>query len=115
MKGLGGSIFAVAAIAAGLLSGCAGPDSSGPSRLLRPSREVLPNGFRLIIQEHHTGKAVALQLWVGVGGRDEAPSERGFSHLAEHMLFKGTDALGPGFVDREVEAVGGRTNAGTSL
>jgi zinc protease len=50
-----------------------------------------------------------------VGGRDEAPSERGFSHLAEHMLFKGTDALEPGFVDREVEGVGGRTNAGTSF
>ena len=31
------------------------------------------------------------------------------------MLFKGTDTLGPGFVDREVEGVGGRTNAGTSL
>ena len=60
-------------------------------------------------------KAVALQLWVGVGGRDEAPSERGFSHFAEHMLFKGTDALEPGFVDREVEGVGGRTNAGTSF
>ena len=102
-------------MAVGLLSGCAGRDSSGPFRLPLPSREILPNGLRLIIQEHHTSKAVALQLWVGVGGRDEAPSERGFSHFAEHMLFKGTDALEPGFVDREVEGVGGRTNAGTSF
>jgi zinc protease len=31
------------------------------------------------------------------------------------MLFKGTDALEPGFVEREVEGVGGRTNAGTSF
>ena len=89
-------------MAVGLLSGCAGRDSSGPFRLPLPSREILPNGLRLIIQEHHTSKAVALQLGVGVGGRDEAPSERGFSHFAEHMLFKGTDALEPGFVDREV-------------
>jgi zinc protease len=76
---------------------------------------VLPNGLRLIIQEHRTAEVVSVQLWVGVGGRDEAPSERGFSHFAEHMLFKGTERLGPGFVDSEVERVGGRTNAATSL
>jgi hypothetical protein len=28
---------------------------------------------------------VALGLWVGVDGRDEAPAERGLSHLAERM------------------------------
>ncbi len=115
MNGVGGRFLAVAAIAASLLAGCAGLESGKSSPLPPPSREVFPNGFRLIIQEHYTSKTVALQLWVGVGGRDEAPSERGFSHFAEHMLFKGTDTLGPGFVDREVEGVGGRTNAGTSL
>jgi zinc protease len=79
-----------------------------------PSRAVLPNGMRLIIQEHRVSDVVALHLWVGVGGRDEFPAERGFSHFAEHMLFKGTETRGPGFVDRDIEAVGGRTNAGTS-
>jgi zinc protease len=75
---------------------------------------MLPNGMRLIVQEHRVSDVVALHLWVGVGGRDELPGERGFSHFAEHMLFKGTKSRGPGFVDREIEAVGGRTNAGTS-
>jgi zinc protease len=56
----------------------------------------------------------ALHLWVGVGGRDEGPGERGFSHFVEHMLFKGTATRAQGFVDREVEGLGGRTNAGTS-
>ena len=79
-----------------------------------PSREVLANGLRLIIQEHPASDVVALHVWVGVGGRDEAPAERGFSHFAEHMLFKGTEHRAPGFVDREIETVGGRTNAGTS-
>jgi zinc protease len=69
---------------------------------------------RVILQQHRASDIVAIHLWAEVGGRDEAPSERGFSHFAEHMLFKGTGALGVGFVDREVEAVGGRTNAGTS-
>ncbi len=110
-------LFAVWTVAAALLVGCTTSRTSmlvGPT-LAPPSREVLPNGLRLIIQEHRTAEVVSVQLWVGVGGRDESPSERGFSHFAEHMLFKGTERLGPGFVDREVERVGGRTNAATSL
>lgn len=91
------------------------PSSSGPARPDRPTRVVLDNGMRLILQEHWASEVVALHLWVGAGGRDEGPSELGFSHLVEHMLFKGSDSLGTGFVDREVEGVGGRTNAGTSL
>jgi len=71
--------------------------------------------MRVIIQEHRASDVVALHLWVDVGGRDERPDELGFSHFVEHMLFKGTPSLGPGFVEREVEGVGGRTNAGTSL
>ncbi len=117
MKHLPLRLFAAIMIAAGLLGACATsrPALSPGSELPPLSREVLPNGVRLIIQEHRTADVVAVQLWVGVGGRDEGPSERGFSHFAEHMLFKGTETLGPGFVDREVEGVGGRTNAGTSL
>jgi zinc protease len=75
---------------------------------------VLPNGLRLIIQEHRAASTVAIHLWTGVGGRDEAVGERGFSHFAEHMLFKGTTTRPRGFVETEVESVGGRTNAGTS-
>ena len=98
------------------IAGCAGP-ASGPSQRhgLPPLvREVLPNGMRLIVQEHRAAGTVAIHLWTGVGGRDEAMGERGFSHFAEHMLFKGTTTRPRGFVESEVEAVGGRTNAGTS-
>jgi zinc protease len=69
---------------------------------------------RLIIQEHRAASTVAIQLWTGVGGRDELTGEHGFSHFAEHMMFKGTLTRSRGFVEAEVEAVGGRTNAGTS-
>jgi zinc protease len=103
-------------IGALLVSGCAiAPVHEAPSRgLAAPLREVLSNGMRLIIQEHWAADVVALQLWVGVGARDEAPDERGFSHLVEHMLFKGTETRGRGFMDEEVEGAGGRANAGTS-
>jgi predicted Zn-dependent peptidase len=37
-----------------------------------PVREVLPNGVVLIAQEHRASDVVALQLWMRMGGRDEA-------------------------------------------
>ena len=106
----------VVALLLSALSGCVTVPSAPGSRagLPAPIREVLPNGMRLIIQEHRAASTVAIHLWAGVGGRDEAIGERGFSHFAEHMLFKGTDTRPRGFVERDVEAVGGRTNAGTS-
>jgi len=91
------------------------PRAADQAGLPPPTREVLANGMRLIIQDHRAADVVALYLFVGLGVRDEAPDGLGFSHLLEHMLFKGTDIQGPGFVDRAVEGVGGRSNANTSL
>jgi zinc protease len=79
-----------------------------------PSRHILPNGVPVIIQEHRASDVVALQLWVRAGSRDEAAGELGLAHYLEHMLFKGTATRPAGFVEREVEGVGGRINAGTS-
>ena len=79
-----------------------------------PTRYVLHNGVRVLIQEYPSSEVVAVQLWVRAGGRDEAPTELGLAHYLEHMLFKGTTTRSKGFVDRDVEGVGGRMNAGTS-
>jgi predicted Zn-dependent peptidase/DMSO/TMAO reductase YedYZ heme-binding membrane subunit len=96
-----------------LLAGCA----SGAGRAggaASPTREVLPNGVVLITQEHRASDVVALQLWVRVGGRDEAPAELGLSHYLEHMLFKGTPTRPPGSIDAQLEGLGGNSNAFTS-
>lgn len=82
--------------------------------LPRPERHVLGNGVVLIVQEQRASDVVALQLWMRVGGRDEAPAELGLSHYLEHMLFKGTPTRPPGSIDRMVESVGGQDNAFTS-
>jgi len=82
--------------------------------MTNPVRYILPNGIPVIIQEHRAADVAALQLWVRAGARDEAQDELGLAHYLEHMLFKGTATRPPGFVEREVEAVGGRINAGTS-
>jgi zinc protease len=79
-----------------------------------PTRYVLHNGVRVLVQEYPSSEVVAVQLWVRAGGRDEAPTELGLAHYLEHMLFKGTTTRAKGFVDRDVEGVGGRMNAGTS-
>jgi zinc protease len=74
----------------------------------------LPNGIPLIVQEHRGSELVALQLWVRAGARDETTHELGLAHYLEHMLFRGTTSRPTGFVEREVEGVGGTMNAGTS-
>src|SRR5918996_811721 len=90
------------------------PPSRLPTATPDPVRHVLPNGIPVIIQEHRVSDVVALQLWVRAGGRDEAAAELGLAHYLEHMLFKGTATRPTGFIEREVEGVGGRMNAGTS-
>ena len=79
-----------------------------------PVREQLPNGVVLIAQEHHAADAVAVQLWMRVGGRDEQADELGLSHYLEHMLFKGTPTRPPGSIDKLIEGLGGTSNAFTS-
>ncbi len=112
-------VLAVIALSA-WFAGCAAQgalpaSSSGEQGLPPPTRQVLGNGLRLIIQDHRAANIVALYLFVGVGGRDEVPNQLGFSHFQEHMLFKGTDTQPPGWVDRAVEGVGGKSDAKTSL
>jgi zinc protease len=92
----------------------AGPAPQQQSGLPAPTREVLSNSVRVIVQEHRASDVVALQLWIRAGARDETATELGLAHYLEHMLFKGTTSRPGGFMDREVESAGGRMNAGTS-
>ncbi len=112
--------WAPSAVALLLLAGCtatrgAGNPSASEPGLSPPVREVLPNGLRLIVQEHRASDIVAIYMVTGVGVRFEKPDELGYAHFQEHMLFKGTDRFGPGYIDRFVEGMGGRSNAVTSF
>ena len=97
------------------LGACSTATKVKPSTAVGPAtRYVLHNGVRVLVQEYPSSEVVAVQLWVRAGGRDEAPTELGLAHYLEHMLFKGTTTRPKGFVERDVEGVGGRVNAGTS-
>lgn len=75
---------------------------------------TLPNGLRVLVQENHSSKVVAIQVWVRVGSADEHPPEAGLAHVHEHMLFKGTERRKVGEIASEVEGAGGDINAWTS-
>jgi zinc protease len=111
----------LASIALALLLGvvptaCAGrPATRADASRSTTTRHVLPNGVRVVVEPRPTANVVAVQLWVGAGGRDESPAEHGFAHLLEHMLFQGTERRPSPVVGPAVEGLGGRMNATTSV
>jgi len=72
------------------------------------------NGVRLIVEEDHSAPVAMVQVWLKVGGRDEVPGKTGLAHVFEHMMFKGSKALGPGEFSKRIAAIGGNDNAFTS-
>lgn len=76
---------------------------------------TLPNGLEVLVREEPAQKVVEVQVWIGVGSRDEPAGKEGIAHLFEHMLFKGTKTRGVGEIASAVEAAGGDINAYTSM
>jgi predicted Zn-dependent peptidase len=54
-------------------------------------------------------------VWVDVGARDESEEQSGLSHFIEHMIFKGTARRSAYQIAKEFDAIGGHTNAFTSM
>lgn len=76
---------------------------------------TLDNGLRVITLEDFSCPVVAVNLWYHVGSKDENPDRQGFAHMFEHMMFRGTDRLGPmGHFDH-IREVGGQCNGYTSF
>ncbi len=56
----------------------------------------LKNGLRVIIAEDHNAPVFSVAVNYNVGSRDERKGRTGFAHLFEHMMFKGSEQVGPG-------------------
>ena len=56
-----------------------------------------------------------LDLWCQAGSSSEQPREEGMAHFLEHMVFKGSQELPAGAFDRQIEALGGSSNAATGF
>ena len=60
-------------------------------------------------------RSVSMGVWVNVGARDESALESGLSHFIEHMIFKGTQKRSAFQIAKEFDAIGGNTNAFTTM
>ncbi len=78
-------------------------------------KSVLPNGVRVLTKSMPHIQSVSMGIWVDAGARDETLAEQGLSHFIEHMIFKGTRRRSACQIAREFDAIGGGTNAFTSM
>ena len=75
---------------------------------------TLDNGLRVIISEDHDTPIYAIAVSYKVGSRDERAGRTGFAHLFEHMMFKGSENVGPGEHFYLVFTKGGSMNGTTN-
>ena len=74
---------------------------------------TLANGLKVYSVLDRSTSDVTVQVFYGVGAKDDPPGRSGFAHLFEHMMFKATHDMPPEFMDRLTEDVGGENNAST--
>ena len=73
----------------------------------------LGNGLRLVMARDRSTPVVGVNLWYGVGSRNEPEGRTGFAHLFEHMMFQGSAHIPKNGHFQHIEAVGGSANATT--
>jgi len=79
------------------------------------NKTVLKNGIRVVTKKMPHTRSVSMGVWVNVGARDESMAESGLSHFIEHMIFKGTRKRSAFQIAKEFDAIGGQTNAFTTM
>lgn len=84
-----------------------------PTAMATVSEFMLDNGMKVIVKPDRRAPVVVSQVWYRVGASYEPSGLTGISHALEHMMFKGTDELGPGEFSKTISALGGDENAFT--
>ena len=80
---------------------------------MAPRVHTLSNGVRLICDPLPGWQTVALSVVAGRGARFEDRARSGWSHLLEHMVFKGAGGRSSREIVEVIEAEGGNINAAT--
>ena len=75
----------------------------------------LDNGLRVVLSRDPSVPVVAINLWYGVGSRNERPGRTGFAHLFEHMMFQGSAHVPETAHFALIEQAGGSLNGSTWL
>jgi zinc protease len=108
---------AVRAAAFALVLGLAAPPAQAASDTVPPiayKERTLANGLKVITSQDPTTPNVTVQMWYGVGSKDDPVGRSGFAHLFEHLMFKATKDFPAESIDRFTEDVGGMNNASTA-
>ena len=74
----------------------------------------LENGLNVILSEDHSIPFVQVNLWYGVGSKDETPGLTGFAHLFEHLMFQGSEHYNMDYFNA-LEEIGASVNGTTSF
>lgn len=106
---------AVALAAALLLLLLLVPSPAPQAAVFNPESFTLDNGMQVVVITNRRAPIVTHMVWYKVGAADELPGESGNAHFLEHLMFKGTETLGPGEFSEIIARNGGRENAFTSL
>lgn len=77
-------------------------------------RTTLDNGLEIVAEGNEAALSTSLGFFVRTGGRDETDDISGVSHFLEHMVFKGTERRSAPDVNRELDELGGDSNACTT-
>ena len=80
---------------------------------MTPKVHTLSNGVRLVCDPLPGWQTVALSVVAGRGARFEDATRSGWSHLLEHMVFKGAGGRTAREIVEVIEAEGGHLNAAT--
>src|SRR3954452_18961842 len=78
-----------------------------------PRVHTLANGVRVVCDPIPGLQTIALSVVAGRGARFEDPARSGWSHLLEHMVFKGAGDRSAKAIVEAIEAEGGSINAAT--
>ncbi len=77
------------------------------------TKTTLSNGLDVIVRRQDQLPLVAINLWYHVGSKNEERTQRGFTHLFEHLMFEGSENY-PGDFFKHLQPLGANINGSTS-
>jgi zinc protease len=92
----------------------AGGSSAVTAPQIKFEKYTLKNGLEVILSENHRLPLVSVDLWYHVGPANERAGRTGFAHLFEHMMFEGSQHVGPKMHDQYLEGAGASDINGTT-
>jgi Predicted Zn-dependent peptidases len=108
-----GLLLATSALAPAALAQAAPTAAAAEAPPIVFQQRTLANGLKVFTSLDKATPNVTVQVWYGVGSKDDPQGRSGFAHLFEHMMFKATRNLPAETIDRMTEDVGGFNNAST--